>query len=73
MDEIEVIINGIKQKMPQDSNLPQLLQHFEIAPEGIAVEINLTVISREAYDATILHDGDQIEIIRFIGGGAYAA
>jgi len=69
---MQIEVNGIKQEMPSNSNVLQLLQHFEIAPEGIAVEINLTVIDREAYDATMLHDGDQIEIIRFIGGGAYA-
>ncbi len=69
---MEIVINGIKQQIPQASNLLQLLQRFELAPERIAVEINLTVIDREAYDATVLHDGDQIEIIRFIGGGADA-
>ncbi len=66
---MQVEVNGIQQEMPISSTLSQLLAHFEIAPEGIAVEINLTVIDRQAYDATVLNPGDQIEIIRFIGGG----
>lgn len=72
LNPMQVEVNGIKQEMPADSNLSQLLRHFEIAPEGIAVEINLTVIDQQAYDATVLHENDQIEIIRFIGGGTYA-
>jgi len=66
---VQVEINGLKQEMPPNSNVLQLLQQFEIAAEGIAVEINLTVIDRQAYDATVLQDGDTVEIIRFIGGG----
>lgn len=66
---MQVEVNGLKQEMPQNSNVLQLLQQFEIAAEGIAVEINLTVIDRQAYDATVLQDGDTVEIIRFIGGG----
>ncbi|NOY85131.1 MAG: sulfur carrier protein ThiS [Nitrospirae bacterium] len=66
---MQVEINGLKQEMPPNSNVLQLLQQFEIAAEGIAVEINLTVIDRQAYDATVLQDGDTVEIIRFIGGG----
>ncbi len=66
---MQVEINGLKQELPPNSNVLQLLQQFEIAAEGIAVEINLTVIDRQAYDATVLQDGDTVEIIRFIGGG----
>ncbi|MEC4677337.1 MAG: sulfur carrier protein ThiS [Nitrospirota bacterium] len=66
---MQVEVNGLKQEMPPNSNVLQLLQQFEIAAEGIAVEINLTVIDRQAYDATVLQDGDTVEIIRFIGGG----
>lgn len=69
LNPMQVEVNAIKQEIPANSNLSQLLQYFEIAPEGIAVEINLTVIDQQAYDATALHEGDQIEIIRFIGGG----
>ncbi len=62
-------VNGIKQEMSPNSNVLQLLRQFEIAVDGIAVEINLTVIDRQAYDATVLRDGDIVEVIRFIGGG----
>ena len=35
----------------------------------IAVERNGVIVPKSAYDATILADGDVIEIVSFVGGG----
>ena len=35
----------------------------------IVVEYNLTIIPKEQYDRTILKDGDEVEIVSFMGGG----
>ena len=35
----------------------------------IVVEYNLTIIPKEQYGQTILKDGDEVEIVSFIGGG----
>ena len=35
----------------------------------IVVEYNLTIIPKEQYDQTILKDGDEVEIVSFMGGG----
>ena len=45
-----------------------------IAKEGynknqIAVEINGAIVSKQAYNDTILHSGDVIEVVSFVGGG----
>jgi len=37
--------------------------------EGIAVECNEVIVPKEKYDATIINDGDTIEIVSFVGGG----
>lgn len=36
----------------------------------VAVELNEVIIHKEAYSATVLKDGDVMEIVRFMGGGA---
>ena len=46
-----------------------LLARLEIDPRRVAVEHNLNVVKRGAYDATEVRDGDQIEIVNFVGGG----
>jgi thiamine biosynthesis protein ThiS len=68
--KMRVTVNGTEQEVPADTNVSQLLARLNILPERISVEINLDVISREAYDHSHLKDGDQIEIISFFGGGA---
>ena len=69
---MQIRVNGIKQEVPSGQCLIDLLKNLEISPKQIAIEINLTVIDPEAYHKHTLHKGDQIEIIRFIGGGAHA-
>ncbi len=35
----------------------------------IAVEINGNIVPKAQYDETILQDGDNVEIVSFVGGG----
>ena len=48
---------------------PDGIARLEIDPRRVAVEHNLNVVKRGAYDATEVRDGDQIEIVNFVGGG----
>ena len=38
-------------------------------PKRIAVERNGDIVCKSQYDATILQDGDSVEIVSFVGGG----
>lgn len=38
-------------------------------PIRIVIELNGEILPREKYDTTVLADGDQLEIISFMGGG----
>ena len=46
-----------------------LLAQLEIDGRRVAVEHNLTVLKRATFDITEIKDGDQIEIVNFVGGG----
>jgi thiamine biosynthesis protein ThiS len=35
----------------------------------VAVEYNLTILPRDQFAATLLQDGDTLEIVQFVGGG----
>jgi thiamine biosynthesis protein ThiS len=39
------------------------------APVGIAVAVNASVVRRGAFEEHLLHEGDEIEIIRAVSGG----
>jgi sulfur carrier protein len=63
------MLNGEPFDLTEPLSLTALLGKLEIDPRRVAVEHNLTVVKRGAYDATEVRDGDQIEIVNFVGGG----
>ena len=68
---IRLKINGKAETVdPQTARLTDYLASKGIRPETVAVEVNLTVIEKSRYAETLLREGDEIEIVRFVGGGA---
>ena len=49
--------------------IADLLARLDIDPRRVAVERNLVVIKRAAYATTPVGEGDEIEIVNFVGGG----
>ena len=49
----------------------QLLQERGIAPERVAVELNLKVLKRADLERQRLQEGDIVEIVNFVGGGGH--
>ena len=46
-----------------------MLLSLGLDPAKIAVERNLQIVPRSAYDQVAVSDGDRFEIVHFIGGG----
>jgi len=66
---MRIILNGEPFELTGTMSVTALLTRLEIDPRRVAVEHNLTVIKRGTYDATEVRDGDQVEIVNFVGGG----
>ena len=47
----------------------QFLKDLNIDNDGIAIEINYSVIPKSQYEDTIIKNNDKMEIVQFIGGG----
>lgn len=67
---MRLCINGEDREIGQSENLKQLLESLEINPNAVVVEHNKSVVAREKVGIVALHDGDQIEIVHFVGGGS---
>ena len=52
------------------ATISALLERLDIDPRRVAVERNFVVVKRDAYGATPVETGDQIEIVNFVGGGS---
>ena len=67
---MSVYINGELKDLEPQSSLLDLLTDLNLKPERIAAELNGKVVPRAVWPATKLTDGDRIEIVHFVGGGA---
>ena len=65
-----ITLNGDPFTLATGATIAELLAQLAIDPRGVAVEQNFVVIKRDRYGATPIADGDQIEIVNFVGGGA---
>jgi sulfur carrier protein len=64
-----VQINGEKKEIKAGLSVASLLEELGIRPGRVVVEINRDVVARDAHGATLLKDGDAVEIVHFVGGG----
>ena len=66
---MNLTINGEERAFQTLSNLAALVAELGLDARKVAVERNLEIVPRSTYAATMLTDGDRIEIVHFIGGG----
>ena len=67
---IALTINGKPQTLDGETALPQLLETLEIDVRLVAVALNGEVIPKNQHGDVTLRDGDVVEIVRMVGGGA---
>jgi len=66
---VEIILNGEPYAVDQPLTIVALLERLEIDARRVAVEHNLTIIKRHRFPDVIVDEGDQVEIVNFVGGG----
>ncbi|MDP6580502.1 MAG: sulfur carrier protein ThiS [Vicinamibacterales bacterium] len=66
---MRITLNGDPYELAEPLTISRLLAKLEIDPRRVAVEHNLVIVKRATYNATIVHAGDQVEIVNFVGGG----
>lgn len=66
---MRVEVNGQTAELAAETTVSALVASYELEPQHVAVEVNGELVRRPSYDATILHDGDHIEIVTLVGGG----
>ena len=66
---MRITLNGDPYDLDQPLSVQELLDRLDIDPRRVAVEHNLVIIRRHAFAATLVGDGDRVEIVNFVGGG----
>lgn len=66
---LTITLNGDHFELDQPLTVSALLAQLEIDARRVAVEHNLVVLKRDAFDRVIVQEGDAVEIVNFVGGG----
>ena len=66
---MRILLNGESRDVSSPMTVQALLQSLGIDSRRVAVEHNLVVVRRAHYDTELVSDGDEVEIVNFVGGG----
>lgn len=64
-----VQINGEARKNYENLTVEEMIDREGLQRSRIAVEINGEIVSKQRYNETVVHTGDVIEVVSFVGGG----
>lgn len=66
---LSVRINGENRHLPGGITIAQMLAELGLDPQRVAVERNLAIVPRATLGEARVEDGDDYEIVHFVGGG----
>jgi thiamine biosynthesis protein ThiS len=67
---LKIVVNGEAQEIAEGATVADLIRLLARAPERVAVELNREVLRRALWAETVLGEGDRVEVVHFVGGGA---
>jgi len=56
-------------ELAEPATLDQVVQELGIKADRVAVELNGTIVPRQAWPQTLVNSSDRMEVVHFVGGG----
>jgi len=72
MSDVTVTLNGKARKVEDGVSLLELLEELDVAPSRVVIEHNREIRRKDDFAKTVVHDGDELELVYFVGGGSSA-
>jgi thiazole synthase len=72
MSDVTVRLNGKPRKVPEGLSLLELLKELDVQPSRVVVEHNREIRRKEDFKTAKVRDGDELELVYFVGGGSPA-
>jgi thiazole synthase len=66
---LSISVNGEHRRVAAGTTIAQLAAELGLAPEKVAVERNMEIVPRSTLAQVEIADGDDFEIVTFVGGG----
>jgi thiamine biosynthesis protein ThiS len=67
---MNITFNGESRTVPDGITIQGLLEFLKIQPQRVAVELNLDIVKKDQYGMTTIQEGDSLEVVSFMQGGA---
>jgi thiazole synthase len=68
-DTITIRVNGEHRRVRAGMSVADLALELGLAPARVAVERNLAIVPRSTLGEVMVEDGDEYEVVTFVGGG----
>ena len=66
---MEIVVNGEAQEILTECTVFQLLEDKAVTLKAAVIELNGKILKQEQWQSTVMHAGDSLEILVFLGGG----
>jgi sulfur carrier protein len=66
---VRIQVNGEPRELPDGTTVVLLLERLGVTSGPVAVERNTEIVPRAEHASTVLHEGDEVEVVQFVGGG----
>jgi len=72
LSDVTVTLNGKPRKVEDGVSLLELLKALDVAPSRVVIEHNREIRRKDDFAKTVVRDGDELELVYFVGGGSTA-
>lgn len=69
---MKITVGGEKKEVAEGITVAELIEQEQVeTPEYVTVSVNEEFVEQENFKSTALKDGDEVEFLYFMGGGAH--
>ena len=66
---VSLTVNGEKHELEAAPTVLELLRRLAMPSDAVCVEVNRAIVPRRSHPSLRLQDGDEVEVLTFVGGG----
>ena len=66
---MKIIVNGQEREFNENTTLQKVLKALSLEGKVMAAAVNMNIIKQDQWAEFIVHEGDKLELLDFVGGG----
>jgi sulfur carrier protein len=66
---MKIIVNGEPREFDDNKTLQEILKTLSLEGKVMAAAVNMNIVKQDSWETYVVHDGDKLELLDFVGGG----